>query len=471
VGESGILDISKPGKKLAWATVTAADGSSYTTNETSVSVENGTSITTHYIDFSAASEAEIRLVSPEGVRFVSHLSIADYEFLKSSDEVEELRFGTLILPQAWVAPLFSVNKESLKEILHLDVPVADGQWYEENTEEGVYSFAGSVVNVKRENWNRKFIGVGYIDIVMKDGTVHTVYAEENIDQLPCNSICAASTAAIGSGTLTEQQTAVLQKYTDADEGKWMEIWKKDLNGLNILAMGDSLFSGTSVTNPPCVGTDQWINLLGKECSWNLTNLGVAGMTVSFTDKNPGHKESIYDSLYNRRDTLQYYWGTGSSKYFNIGNISGNPEDVEMILLEGGNNDFGTDIAAAQGAWGEKDPATFMGAWQLVVDRLLVEYPNAKIVFVTPWEFGEKPRTYYTRQIITMYENYSKDETYGDRFYLIDAGKKEISGVDMTDTAWRAKYAYDGFHLNKKGMEMMAYRMLPLIWEIAMDGAQ
>lgn len=274
-----------------------------------------------------------------------------------------------------------------------------------------------------------------------------------------------------SETTTPEETVTTSQEEETTEEPEKEIdpmilkMREDLKGLNVLVLGDSQMAGArDVPN-------QWCNLLGVECGWNMTNLGISGMTVSLTDKNYNedgslHKESMYEYLFLKRQEAVYYWGSRKFTYFDCGELSRKPEDVHVIFLQGGNNDFGPDIAAPLGAWGEKDPGTFMGAWQLIVDRLLEEYPNAKIVFVTPWEFGENDRTRYTRQIITMYENYAKDEVYGERFYLIDAGKKAISGVDMTDMAWRAKYAYDGFHLNKEGMKLMADKMLPYIWEIA-----
>lgn len=239
---------------------------------------------------------------------------------------------------------------------------------------------------------------------------------------------------------------------------------KELQNLNVLVLGDSQMAGArDVPN-------QWCNLLGKENAWNMTNLGVSGMTVSLTDKNYNedgslHKESMYEYLFLMRREAAYYWGSEKASYFSCGDISGKGEDVDVVLLQGGNNDFGPDIAAPLGKWGEKRPDTFMGAWQMVVDRVMEEYPNAIIIFIPPFEYGEKERTWYTRNVKTMYEEYQKDEDYANRIYYIDAGVPEVSGVHILNDAWREEHSYDAFHLKASGMRIMADHLLPYIEEI------
>ena len=67
-----------------------------------------------------------------------------------------------------------------------------------------------------------------------------------------------------------------QMIMEYQEDDVMKLYGKDMEGLNVLAFGDSLFSGT-------IGYDQktqWVNKLGLDCKWNLTNLGIGSMTVS-----------------------------------------------------------------------------------------------------------------------------------------------------------------------------------------------
>ena len=275
----------------------------------------------------------------------------------------------------------------------------------------------------------------------------------------------------GEGTTTDEITTTTPKEEESStEPKEEELdpvllnMCEDLKGLNVLVLGDSQMAGARDVE------NQWCNLLGKKCEWNLTNLGVSGMTVSLTDKNYTeegklHKESMYEYLLLKRQEAVYYWGSRKFTYFDCGTISGKAEDVDVIFLQGGNNDFGPDIAAPLGEWGEKRPDTFMGAWQLITDRLMEEYPNAIIIFIPPFEYGENERTWYTRNIKTMYEEYQKDEAYADRIYYIDAGVPEVSGVYIMRDSWKNEHAYDAFHLKASGMRIMAYNLLPYIWEI------
>ena len=288
------------------------------------------------------------------------------------------------------------------------------------------------------------------------------------------SLEGETTESDGSTTTEEITTTTPREEESSTEPKEEELdpvllgMCEDLQGLNVLVLGDSQMAGARDVE------NQWCNLLGKKCGWNLTNLGVSGMTVSLTDKNYTeegklHKESMYEYLFLKRLEAVYYWGSKKFTYFDCGTISGKAEDVNLILLQGGNNDFGPDIAAPLGEWGEKRPDTFMGAWQLVVDRLMEEYPNALIIFIPPFEYGECERTWYTRNIKTMYEEYQKDEAYADRIYYIDAGVPEVSGVRITSHYWKLEHSYDDFHLKASGMRIMAYNLLPYIWEIVTGG--
>ena len=119
-----------------------------------------------------------------------------------------------------------------------------------------------------------------------------------------------------------------------------------------------------------------------------------------------------------------------------------------------------------------DPGTFLGAWNCITERLLEEYPNATIVFVTTWRLNPQTRTddtltsiEFSESVITLY-----NEVYAsnDRIALIDAGNPNISGVNMLDDDWRTEYSTDYYHLKDTGMEVMADHMLPILWEIVMD---
>lgn len=236
---------------------------------------------------------------------------------------------------------------------------------------------------------------------------------------------------------------------------------KDLNGLNVLALGDSLFRGTS---PEPIGEQVWINRLAIQCDWNITNLGWGGMTVSYTDANRlNDTESMYDKLFNTND---YVYGTKNSSFYNYGDTDKSAEEVDVIFLEGGSNDYNAKNNVPLGGVDSDTKDTFLGAWNLIAQKLMNDYPNAAIIFLTTWELELNTRSdkvtslAYSTSIKTLYEsNYS----FKKKVTLIDMGNPDVSGAYMEDGDWRNKYAFDRYHLNNEGMKIVGDNMLPHIW--------
>lgn len=153
------------------------------------------------------------------------------------------------------------------------------------------------------------------------------------------------------------------------------------------------------------------------------------------------------------------------------------EEPDLILITAGHNDFGGDtIYAPRGdmTLENKDISTYIGAWNVVLEELLRQYPNAKIIIVNQWHLTNKSsgrdddltRVEYYNSVVQMYREFYYQS---DRIHLLDAGDPRISGIYMNDAAFRAKYSRnpsDVFHLNPEGMKIMKDAMLPYIWNFA-----
>ena len=229
---------------------------------------------------------------------------------------------------------------------------------------------------------------------------------------------------------------------------------EELRDLNVLAVGDSLFGGHNL------GCDnQWLAILAKEYGWNLTNLGSNGWLIA---NNPSSERPSM-SVQVRNDPA---FAFGSASYYNYGDTaSKTAEDVDVIFVEGGYNDYmwGTPL----GTLDSTDDTTFYGALNLMIPALLGQYPNATVILHTSWHLsGTKTIAGETVDRMDYLANAMKNiynYTYAnnDRVVLIDAGDPELSGVYMADAEWRAEYSCtpdDTAHLNQKGMELMADSM-------------
>ena len=252
--------------------------------------------------------------------------------------------------------------------------------------------------------------------------------------------------------------------------------KKELEGLNVLALGDSTFAGDAL------GWEyQWINWLASELHWNLTNLADGGMSISYREGQA--QGSILHRLFTEEEYR--FGGTTAEdaahpwRYSTEGALGKSADDVDLILLTAGFNDYGG--AGLYARVGEltlenRDTETYIGAWNVVLEKLLATYVNAKIVILNQWHldvaYAATPRgdtiTCYefTNSVARLYQLYYRENP---RMFLLDSGDPEISGCYMMDADFRARYSRkpdDVFHLNRDGMEIMKNAMLPLLWRVA-----
>lgn len=434
---------------------------------------------------STESKASIRLTAPTGLRFATLVNedMLDDLYDLIGDSLLSVKFGTLIVPEDYLTDTdFTVEALEAAGKKYLDVEATYGAYYSVDTDETTTHFVGSIVNIKNGNEARAFAGIGYVKATLMTGAEYYFYSDSayvtNVQQTAQKVI---------DTTDTSGYTAASKKALDAyaNGTSLNDIIANDMKGLNVLALGDSLFAGTDKGTAGCDRESQWVNLLGNNHDWTLTNLGIGGMTVSYTDKNyttSGQKASMYDWLFNGYN--DYRWGssynttakltypnvsTTYNYYYQCGDFTGKTaDDVDLIILEGGCNDYGYEIAAPLGTITSDDPSTFLGAWNCITEKLLETYPNAKIVFITTWYLNPQSRSdnltsiEYSTSINKLY-----DQVYAsnDRVYMIDAGNPSVSGVDMLDSAWRNEYSNDSYHLKNNGMAIMASNMLPRLWEI------
>ena len=177
------------------------------------------------LSFTMQNGASVRKDEPTGLRFRSLLSKEDYNKLTENvgegKDYTSLTFGMLIAPQDYAekkelneANVFGKNavytfdendtdSEKLK-ILNL----YDNEMHE--TKDGVMSFTGILTNVKSVNYNRRFVGVGYIKAVDQSGNAFYKFATAKDN---ARSVIEVALVAIEKGeTDTDGVLADFTKY-------------------------------------------------------------------------------------------------------------------------------------------------------------------------------------------------------------------------------------------------------------------
>lgn len=471
----GVLDLRRfvsEGAQFAFASVTEPGGKSYETVQPVVTLSAGASVAIAEVSLCSVSSPTVRAKDPEGIRFETVVGSSDFASLTGHSAVASVSLATLIAPTEYVTRSGAFTPEALKKeygdgvVSYVTVNASANAWYDGTTVDGGSVFAGSLVRIREANYNRSFSGIGMLELTLKNGERTVLYADGGSNSVhgTMSGLCKELLSSEGAAGLAEEQKEMLKKYADAYVQSNREKQVKALKGLNVLAIGDSLFGGDYLGRE-----GQWLNLMAKECEWNLTNLGTDGWTVAYNpDAYPAGqrvRDSIYQKLYNDGN---YRFGNAAYTFNYSGKNAKAPGDVDVIFLEGGINDYGWGIPL--GEVNSSDPSTCLGAYNKIISRLLETYPNATIILVTTWQLDGKAKE-YTTGLNRLYEAKYKSN---DRVRLIDAGDKKVSGVDMNDAEFRRVYGKtdapnDRYHLGSKGMELMHENLLSYVWEATRSG--
>ena len=137
---------------------------------------------------------------------------------------------------------------------------------------------------------------------------------------------------------------------------WSDEDLSVLSGLTVNALGDSYFAGDGIEKG-----EVWLSLLGSKYNMSMNNYGKGGSTVSNKVTTNSPMCERYTSMSNN--------------------------NADIILLEGGRNDFNKDVAI--GETDSYDTTTFSGALNVTIEGLKEKYPNAMIVCISNWNFPDE----------------------------------------------------------------------------------
>ncbi len=192
------------------------------------------------------------------------------------------------------------------------------------------------------------------------------------------------------------------------------------------------FLGDSITYGYLADTC-FATLVGQDLNVSIRNLGSIGSTV-------GSLSQTADSSF-------------VSRYTKINSES------SIIFVLGGTNDYGADDPIPLGEYGDTEKNTFYGALDTLMNGLLTDCPDSKVIFGTPMQrddeiWGSPETSPYNSLGYTL-------EDYRDAIVEM-CGKYEIEYVDFYNTeGFRlsdenfADYFVDGLHPNNTGHRLAA----------------
>lgn len=155
--------------------------------------------------------ASIRLAAPTGLRFQttvkSENGIAADEILNS----KTVTTGTLITTLA----SYEHNGNTLtRDSKYTFLDIANDGWFNDGTKTETGKFCGSIIKIKKENYGRKFIAVGYATINYSNGGSKTVYA--NVTANNAKSIAYVAEQVKKSEAYNKYKD-IIDKYINGEE--------------------------------------------------------------------------------------------------------------------------------------------------------------------------------------------------------------------------------------------------------------
>lgn len=186
--------------------------------------------------------ASVRKNEPTGLRFRSLMSVSDYNALMESVGDEKtyasVSFGMLIAPEDYIAEYGALTAEN---VFGEDAKYSFGDTESEKPkiinvygdamkdEGGNKAFVGIMTNIKPQNYDRKFVGAGYIEAVDQSGAHSYKFATANDN---ARSVINVAQKAIEKGE--SDDGGVLADFTkySALGGIVSDVWNGDKTARN-----------------------------------------------------------------------------------------------------------------------------------------------------------------------------------------------------------------------------------------------
>lgn len=171
-----------------------------------ITVNSDITVTSIKLNVAMQKGASVRLATPTGLRFQTVITSGNDIAVSDILNKDFVTTGTLIT----TFDLFSKNGNVLdKKSKYTKLDIANSGWY--NDEVG--KFCGSVIKIKTDNYEKKFVGVGYATITYHNGDKYSIYADVNeTDNARSIYYVANAVKEAGYKNCDAAQKAIIDKY-------------------------------------------------------------------------------------------------------------------------------------------------------------------------------------------------------------------------------------------------------------------
>ena len=129
-----------------------------------------------------------------------------------------------------------------------------------------------------------------------------------------------------------------------------------------------------------------------------------------------------------------------------------PEELDLICVFGGTNDFGHGDAP-MGHFGDKSPTSFCGSIYTLSVKLIEKYPAARIVFFTPLHRNTKLAPRWKGDGFWSLDDYADVIRKNAAYFAFPVPElRTESGIQPQIPALCERFTVDGLHPNDTGYE-------------------
>lgn len=213
-----------------------------------------------------------------------------------------------------------------------------------------------------------------------------------------------------------------------------------LKGKNVIAIGDSLLYGNLLGK-----SQSWLRYMEKANQMSCMNFGINGSTIAVP------KDFGEGFPYEPSPMVERF-------EFEVENVLKIGFDVDIIIIQGGANDFNLNVYI--GSLGEERKDTFYGALKIMTEKFSHIFPKAKLVCFSNFKRKEENLRNNLGYREIDYVDAMKDFCRNSGIPFYDSYRK--SGIDFTDMntcLWADEGIYladeVNRHLSPKGNEYMS----------------
>ena len=409
--------------RVRLAVTFTSTGATYN-NTANIQIESGSSITSWAEPFFTAKDDIAR----------ADISDVSNEASTNTNAIKNIIGGDIVLANERTNQMYNTSSE-------LKTETSTNHFYKVYIDDGITDYTLTVENVSGNN-NHWYNEYDENDNLLYAATISSSTTEINfVIQNPNTKYIKVSIwVANGDFDISYYIYGIIDQKIDEKIGE-TEVYH------HVTAIGDSITHGLYYLNGQQMYTENtYHKLLADHFNATFQNLGINSTPISSTsDYTGGENENAICRRYNTINS-----------------------NADLIIVAGGTNDWGHNVP--MGSISDTTDVGFYGALDVLIKGIISTYPNAKLIFITPFHRDYSsgaydPDTNQNGQGKTLKDYRDAMIVKCEQYGIPCVDGYGMSGINITPSC-KSNFVPDGLHPNPAGHQMiyknLYYHLISLI---------